>query len=414
MPTGLNTAALNAALPPIADVYVGTATRFRTTCDPAAPLTGPLGRRARRPPVGVPSTNLTRFNPVPVAEGDARHPALRHGAECRERTPSRDRLAGRHLPARHSGQPHAGGCRRGHLRVAGLRRRRDRHAAARHHGPRRSPLYQARRPSARSTSTSSDQRDGAAGPTADRPVGLELHQPDEPAHEPRQPAPGRARHRAALERAAEPRPRRRHRRRTSIRRRSTARLSRSARIVGTVANCDADVDGLGATSTCRAAASRTCCAIPQTLGPTHQCRPRGAMASQPNTTLYEQFFRDVADGRRCGRPGQLHRWPPSAARPRAVVDAGRSNDRPVVPNTATQRLDHTRRPFVKTCQRAGFDAVAAGTGTWVHFTAGSTARSSSPAASLAVTTEMQTHRGLAGQRPGATAFAITNPAILEP
>ena len=67
-------------------------------------------------------------------------------------------------------------------------------------------------------------------------------------------------------------------------------------------------------------------------------------------------------------------------------------------------------PFQQTAT-PGFNPVAAGTGTWVHFTEGSHGSLLSPT-NLAVTTEMQTHAAsLAGS--GGTVFAITNPAILE-
>ena len=59
--------ALNAALPPIADVYVGQV-QIPYYLDPAAPLTGHWDAAPGGPPGGVPSTNLTRFNPVPVAK----------------------------------------------------------------------------------------------------------------------------------------------------------------------------------------------------------------------------------------------------------------------------------------------------------------------------------------------------------
>jgi hypothetical protein len=59
--------------------------------------------------------------------------------------------------------------------------------------------------------------------------------------------------------------------------------------------------------------------------------------------------------------------------------------------------------------------VAAGTGTWVHFTEGfhGSLLSPFPPGTLAATTEMQTHAGSLAASGGA-AFAIANPAILEP
>ena len=82
-----------------------------------------------------------------------------------------------------------------------------------------------------------------------------------------------------------------------------------------------------------------------------------------------------------------------------------------MPNLATQRLINAA-PFVKTAA-AGPNPVAAGTGTWVHFTSGSHGSLLSPAASLAVTTEMQTHAASLAAT-GGTAFVVTNPGILEP
>jgi len=83
----------------------------------------------------------------------------------------------------------------------------------------------------------------------------------------------------------------------------------------------------------------------------------------------------------------------------------------VIPNSATQRLVNAA-PFVKTAA-PGLNPVGAGTGTWVHFTEGDHGSLLSPAASLAATIEMQTHAASLAASGGA-AFAITNPAILEP
>ncbi|HWN05961.1 MAG TPA: hypothetical protein VNO53_02275, partial [Steroidobacteraceae bacterium] len=65
--TGFTLQDLNAALPPIADVYVGQLA-ISYYLDPAAPLTGRWEAAPGGP--GVPSTNLTRFNPVPVAKAE--------------------------------------------------------------------------------------------------------------------------------------------------------------------------------------------------------------------------------------------------------------------------------------------------------------------------------------------------------
>jgi hypothetical protein len=124
-------------------------------------------------------------------------------------------------------------------------------------------------------------------------------------------------------------------------------------------------------------------------------------------TLYEQFFRDAQTAIDSGDP--LNYIDDAvAARPVLVTQV---QDDTVVPNSATQRLVNAA-PFVKTAS-PGLNPVGAGTGTWVHFTEGSHGSLLSPAASLAATTEMQTHAASLAASEGA-AFAITNPAILEP
>jgi hypothetical protein len=127
----------------------------------------------------------------------------------------------------------------------------------------------------------------------------------------------------------------------------------------------------------------------------------------PGSTLYEQFFRDAQTVVDAGDPLN---YIDNAVAARPVLLTQVLNDT-VVPNSATQRLVNAA-PFVKTAA-PGLNGVAAGTGTWVHFTSGSHSSLLSPAASLAVTTEMQTHAASLAATGGA-AFAITNPAILEP
>jgi hypothetical protein len=143
-----------------------------------------------------------------------------------------------------------------------------------------------------------------------------------------------------------------------------------------------------------------------TLGPRIQAGLEAAGLT-PNTTLYEQFFRDAQAAVDSGDPVNFIAAT-VAARPvlltQVLGDA-------VIPNSATQRLV-SAAPFVKTAA-PGFNPVAAGTGTWVHFTEGFHGSLLSPAASLAATTEMQTHAASLAASGGA-AFAITNPAILEP
>ncbi len=127
----------------------------------------------------------------------------------------------------------------------------------------------------------------------------------------------------------------------------------------------------------------------------------------PDTTLYEQFFRDAQTAVDAGDPINFVAGT-VAVRPvllsQVIGDA-------VVPNSATQRLINATT-FVKTTT-PGFNPVGAGTGTWVSFTEGFHGSLLSPAASLAATTEMQTHAASLAAS-GGTVFAITNPAILEP
>jgi hypothetical protein len=144
----------------------------------------------------------------------------------------------------------------------------------------------------------------------------------------------------------------------------------------------------------------------QTFGPRIQAglEARGLV---PGTTLYDNFFRDAQTAVDAGDPINFIA---AAVAARPVLLTQVLNDT-VIPNTATQRLVNATT-FVKTAT-PGLNFVAAGTGTWVHFTSGSHGSLLSPAASLAVTTEMQTHAGSLAASGGA-AFAIANPALLEP
>ena len=133
----------------------------------------------------------------------------------------------------------------------------------------------------------------------------------------------------------------------------------------------------------------------------------GANGLQPGMTLYEQFFRDAQAAVDSGDPLN-HVAAAMAARPIVVTQVFQDL---VVPNTATQRLINAA-PFVK-ANAGGPTPVAAGMGRWVHFLSGSHGSLLDPTASLAVTTEMQTHAASFATLGGA-AFAITNPALLEP
>lgn len=132
-----------------------------------------------------------------------------------------------------------------------------------------------------------------------------------------------------------------------------------------------------------------------------------AAGLSPGTTLYEQFFRDAQTVVDAGDPLN-YIAAAVAARPTLLTQV--VND-VVVPNTATQRL-----VTAVSCLRAsaaGPNAVAAGNSRWVHFLSGSHGSLLDPTASIAVTTEMQTH-AVSLAASGGAAFIIANPALLQP
>jgi len=177
-------------------------------------------------------------------------------------------------------------------------------------------------------------------------------------------------------------------------------------IVGTVANAQPiatlsaylSVPGGGVANLLRESAA---------LSPTINAGLAAAGLTQ-GTTLYEQFFRDAQAVVDAGDP--INYMVAAVAR-RPVLLTQVVNDT-VVPNSATQRLINNEATWVK-ASAAGPTPVAAGTGTWVHFTSGSHGSLLDPTASLAVTTEMQTHAASLAASGGA-AFVIANPGILEP
>jgi hypothetical protein len=132
-----------------------------------------------------------------------------------------------------------------------------------------------------------------------------------------------------------------------------------------------------------------------------------AKGLQPNTTLYDQFFRDAQTAVDSGDPINFIA---AAVEARPVLLTEVEGDA-VVPNSATQRLI-AAAPFVKTAA-PGFNPVGAGTGTWVHFTEGAHGSLLTTDPSPDATTEMQTHAASLAVS-GGTAFAVTNPGILEP
>ncbi|HEU0224587.1 MAG TPA: hypothetical protein VFR29_04070 [Steroidobacteraceae bacterium] len=127
----------------------------------------------------------------------------------------------------------------------------------------------------------------------------------------------------------------------------------------------------------------------------------------PGLTLYENFFRNSQTAIDSGDPLN---WVATtfAARPSLLTQV---NNDTVVPNLATQRLVNAA-PWVK-ANAAGPNGVAAGSGRWVQFNAGSHGSLLDPTASLAVTTEMQTHAA-SFVASGGAAFLIANPALLDP
>ena len=145
--------------------------------------------------------------------------------------------------------------------------------------------------------------------------------------------------------------------------------------------------------------------VSDSLGPVIQAGLEAA-GLVPDTTLYEQFFRDAQTAVDAGDPIN---YIAGAVAARPVLLSQVDNDA-VVPNTSTQRLVNATT-FVKTAT-PGLNPVAAGTGTWVQFTSGehgSLLRPTFPE----VTTEMHTHAA-SFVASGGAAFAITNPAILAP
>jgi hypothetical protein len=127
------------------------------------------------------------------------------------------------------------------------------------------------------------------------------------------------------------------------------------------------------------------------------------------TTLYDNFFRDAQTAVDSGDPLN---YVATAVTRRPVLLTQVQGDE-VVPNTATQRMVAAVPTFIKTAN-GGPNPVTAGQGTWVHFNSGSHGSLLSPEESLDVTTEMQTHAAtLAGPGLGA-GFVIMRPDLLVP
>jgi hypothetical protein len=401
VPTGLNLSMLNAALPPIADVYVGQL-EIPYYLDPANPLGGHWDAAPGGP--GVPSTNLTRFNPVPVAKAQLDIPLFVTVPNV---------ASGHAKPA--NGWPvvvfqHGlQGNRTQSAAVAGAYASQGFVVAAIDiplHGitDPANPFYQA---GAERTfdldlvnnTTGAAGPDGIIDPSGSYIINLtSLLTSRDNLREAAVDIVQLVKSLPNLDVDGDTVP--------DI---DGTRIHYSAislgAIVGTVANAMAiptvsaylNVPGGGVANLLRDS---------QALGPVVN-QGLAAKGVNAGTTLYDQFFRDAQTVVDAGDPVNYIATT-VAARPVLVSQV--LNDT-VIPNSATQRLI-AAAPFVKTAT-PGLNPVGAGTGTWVHFTSGSHGSLLSPAASVAVTTEMQTHAASLAASGGA-AFAVTNPAILEP
>ncbi len=402
--TGLNLQALNAALPPIADIYVGQL-EIPYYHDPANPLTGSWHGAPFTAVPGAPTTTfLTRFNPVPVAQATLDIPLFVT------------------VPNAGSGQMKPAGGWPVVIFQHGLQGNRTQSAAVAGayaaqgfvvaaidiplHGitDPANPLYQ---PGAERTfdldlvdnTTGAPGPDGIIDPSGSYIINLtSLLTSRDNLREAAIDIVQLARSLPNLDLDGDTVPD------IDPARIHYASISLGS-IVGTVANAMPistvsaylNVPGGGVANLLRDS---------QALSPSVNAG-LAAAGLQAGTTLYEQFFRDAQTIVDAGDPIN-YIAATVAARPVLVTQV--LNDA-VIPNSATQRLI-AAAPFVKTAA-AGPNGVAAGTGTWVHFTSGSHGSLLSPAASLAVTTEMQTHAASLAAAGGA-AFVITNPAILEP
>jgi hypothetical protein len=400
--TGLTLQALNAALPPIADVYVGQLA-ISYYLDPAAPLTG-RWEAAPGGPDGV-STNLTRFNPVPVAKA-SNFPIPVFVTVPNAASAQAKPVAGWPVVIFQHGLQ---GNRTQSAAIAGTYAAQGFVVAAIDiplHGitDTASPLYQA---GAERTFDLDliDNATGAAGPDGViDPSGTHIIN-----------LPSLLTSRDNLRQAA------------------LDLVQLAGALPGLDLNGDtvSDIDGtrihfaglslggmVGTVAnampipTVSAYLSVPGGGIAHLLRDSAVLGPRinaGLAASglSPNTTLYEQFFRDAQTAVDAGDPVNFIAGA-VAARPVLLTQV--VNDT-VIPNSATQRMV-SAAPFVKTAA-AGLNPVGAGSGVWVHFLQGSHGSLLSPTASVAATTEMQTHAASLAASGGA-AFAIANPAILEP
>lgn len=401
VPTGLNLQMLNAALPPIADVYVGQL-EIPYYLDPAAPLTGTWNAAPGGP--GVPSTNLTRFNPVPVAKATLDIPLFVT------------------VPNAASGHTKPGNGWPVVIFQHGITGNRTQAAA----------IAGAYASQGFVVAAIDIPLHGVTDPAnlfyqsgAERTFDLDLVDNATGAAVPDGVIDGSGSYFINLTSLLTTRDNLRESAADIVQLlKSLPALDVDGDTVGDIDAARIHFSGISLGAIVGTVANATPIAtvsaylnvpgggLPQLLRDSQAFGPSinaglAAKGLQPNTTLYEQFFRDAQTAVDAGDPIN---YIAGAVAARPVLLTQVFNDT-VVPNSATQRLI-AAAPFVKTAA-PGLNAVGAGTGTWVHFTSGSHGSLLSPAASLAVTTEMQTHAASFAASGGA-AFAITNPAILEP
>jgi dienelactone hydrolase len=129
------------------------------------------------------------------------------------------------------------------------------------------------------------------------------------------------------------------------------------------------------------------------------------------TTLFNTFFRDIQNVVDTSDPVN-HIAGANVAKPIHLVQVVGDT---VVPNSATQRM--VTAAGLRRLSAAGPTAVAAGTGAWVNFIAGSHGTLFDPTASLAATVEMQSQTvqfAASAVAPGGPFVVITNTAVLQP
>ena len=129
------------------------------------------------------------------------------------------------------------------------------------------------------------------------------------------------------------------------------------------------------------------------------------------TTLYNNFFRDAQAAIDQGDPIN-HLAATVAAKPVHLIQVTGDT---VVPNSATARL--VTAANLRRIGSAGPNAVSAGNGVWVNFTAGSHGTLFDPTASLPATVEMQSQTvqfAASAVAPGGPFVVITNTAVIQP